>query len=287
MTGYGRFEDTINDYKILIEIKTVNHRYFEFSPKLPRDLSFIEIELKLLVNSYISRGKIELYIKLESLKQEKQIVVDNRVIAQYINTLRSLTETFNLKDDLSLSNISNLPDVFKFEQQSINQQLVQETILFSVKNALLNHMEMREIEGEKIKIDILNKVDYIQKNIKDINELSNQTVDIFKQKLYDKLSEILKEKDTNDNRVLTEIAIISEKLANDEELVRLDSHISQLKQIMNSQEPIGRKLDFLIQEINREINTIGSKSQNVNISKIVVELKTTVEKIREQIQNIE
>ncbi len=288
MTGYGRAQKVLSGRDILVEIRSVNHRYYEYSSRIPRAYSYIDEKLKALLKTSVSRGKVEVSVTINNIEaKESEISVNKTVAEGYINALRSVSDELGLKDDLVLSKLIKLPEIFVVQKAPDNQEQIWADIAEVADEALSKFVEMRSTEGEKLKSDIIFKADYILNMVSQVEEISPQTVENYRNRLYQKLSEILENKDIDEQRILTEAAVFAEKIAVDEETVRLRSHISQLKDMFDSDEPIGRKLDFIVQEMNREVNTIGSKAQDLNITKIVVEMKAEIEKIREQIQNIE
>ena len=288
MTGYGRAQKILNGRDILVEIRSVNHRYYEYSSRIPRTYSYIDEKLKTLLKTSVSRGKVEVSVTINNIEATESEISINKTVAEgYINALRNVSGELGLKDDLVLSKLIKLPEIFVIQKSPDNQEQIWTDIAEVADEALSKFVEMRSVEGEKLKNDIILKADLILNMVGQIEEISPQTVENYRNRLYQKLSEILENKDIDEQRILTESAIFAEKVAVDEETVRLRSHISQLKNMFYSDEPIGRKLDFIVQEMNREVNTIGSKAQDLNITKIVVDMKAEIEKIREQIQNIE
>ncbi len=288
MTGYGRSQMIINGRDILVEIRSVNHRYYEYNSRIPRAYNYIDEKLKALLKTGISRGKVDVSVTISNIEgRDTEVAVNKGVAEGYINALRSVADELCIADDLTLSNLIRLPDVFIVQKTPDNEDEVWCDVSKVAEEALERFVAMRETEGEKMRLDVLEKADFILEMVGQVEELSPQTVVNYREKLYKKLSEILESKDIDQQRILTEAAIFSEKIAVDEETVRLRSHISQLRELVNSNESIGRKLDFIVQEMNREVNTIGSKAQDLNITKLVVDMKAELEKIREQIQNIE
>ena len=277
MTGYGRSQMIINGRDILVEIRSVNHRYYEYNSRIPRAYNYIDEKLKALLKTGISRGKVDVSVTISNIEGRDTEVAVNSGVA----------DELCIADDLTLSNLIRLPDVFIVQKTPDNEDEVWCDVSKVAEEALERFVAMRETEGEKMRLDVLEKADFILEMVGRVEELSPQTVVNYREKLYKKLSEILESKDIDQQRILTEAAIFSEKIAVDEETVRLRSHISQLRELVNSNESIGRKLDFIVQEMNREVNTIGSKAQDLNITKLVVDMKAELEKIREQIQNIE
>lgn len=288
MTGFGRCLETVNGRDILVEIKSVNHRYYEFSARVPRAYGFLEEKMKTFLQGRISRGKVDVGITVYNLNGEDEIIEVNKEVAkEYITALRGANEELGLTDDLTLSRIMRLPDIFNVRKAQEDEEVVWNDVKQVAEKALDNFIAMREKEGVKMKEDILSRLDYITDLVGKVEERSPVVTENYRKRLFDKLTEILEDKKIDEQRIITEAAIFSEKTAVDEETVRLRSHIAQCRELLNSDEAVGRKLDFLIQEFNRESNTIGSKGQDIDITKIVVELKSEIEKIREQIQNIE
>lgn len=288
MTGYGRAQKIINGRDILVEIRSVNHRYYEYSSRIPRAYGYIDEKLKAQLKTGITRGKVEISVTINNIEsKDTQIAVNKAVAEGYINALRSISEEFQLRDDLALSKLIKLPDIFNVQKTPDDEEQVWEDISQVSSEALEKFVSMREKEGEKLKEDVLGKSQIILGMVRKVEELSPKTVENYRNRLYQKLSEILESKDIDQQRILTESAVFAEKIAVDEETVRLRSHISQLDEMLDSDDAVGRKLDFIVQEMNREVNTIGSKAQDINITRLVVDMKAEIEKIREQIQNIE
>lgn len=288
MTGYGRSQQTLDGREILVEIKSVNHRYFEFSARVPRAYGYLEEKLKSFLQGKVSRGKVEIGVTIYNIEGKDALIEVNSSIAKgYVDALRKANETLELKDDITLSNLIRLPDIFNVIKNTEDEEVIWNDVKTAAEEALDNFVAMREAEGVKMREDVSQRLDYIEKLVAKVEERSPMVTEAYRERLYSKLSEILNDKKIDEQRILTEAAIFSEKTAVDEETVRLKSHINQFRSLLEINEPVGRKLDFLIQEFNRESNTIGSKAQDVEITKIVVELKSEIEKIREQIQNIE
>ncbi len=288
MTGYGRAQKILNGRDILVEIRSVNHRYYEYSSRIPRTYSYIDEKLKALLKNSISRGKVEAAVTINNIEgKDTEIAINKGVAEGYVAALRSVSEELKLADDLSLSKLMKLPDIFTVQKTPDDEEQVWNDVAEVAQEAVDKFVEMRSTEGERLKNDITEKADGILRMVMEVERLSPITVENYRNRLYKKLSEVLENKDIDEQRILTEAAIFSEKIAVDEETVRLRSHISQLKNMLRSNEAVGRKLDFIVQEMNREVNTIGSKAQDLNITKIVVDMKAEIEKIREQIQNIE
>ena len=288
MTGYGKSEQTIDSLNVTVEIKSVNHRYFEFSSRVPREYGFLEEKLKKYCNSLITRGKVECYVSVEDLEErEMEVNVNETLAAGYVKALKELSERFGLKDDISAVTLSRYPDVITLHKASEDEERIWNAVKTVAETAVSKFIEMRETEGSKLRGDILSRADYIIECVEFIEGRSPETVREYNEKLKQRMKELLGDAAVDEQRLLNEAAIYADKIAVDEETVRLRSHISQLREFMNSSEAIGRKLDFLVQEINREANTIGSKAQDVDIAKKVIAIKAEVEKIREQVQNIE
>lgn len=288
MTGFGRDRRVIGEREILVEIRSVNSRYFEFNSKLPRSFQFLEDKIKGLVKEKVSRGKVEYSLSVYNIQgKETSVAVNNLVVENYVKALRETGEKLGLKDTLSLDSIFNMADAFTIVRPDVDEEELWNAVKEVTEAAILNFIAMRETEGEKMKADILEKLSNVEEMIEKVCEISPDTVKNYRERLMEKMNEILEDKQISEQRILLEAGIFAEKTAIDEETVRLKSHFSQLRSMVETDEPVGRKLDFLVQEINREINTIGSKAQDLRITGIVVDAKSEVEKIREQIQNIE
>ena len=288
MTGYGRAQKILNGRDITVEIRSVNHRYYEYTSRIPKTYSYIDEKMKALLKTSISRGKIDVSVTINNIEgKDSEIAVNKSIAEGYVSALRGIVDELGLKDDLTLSKLIKLPDIFNIQKTPDDEEMVWNDVYEVTNDALEKFIDMRSVEGKALGENIIEKADYILEMVEKVEELSPQTVENYRNRLYKKLSEVLEDKNIDDQRILTEAAVFSEKIAVDEETVRLRSHISQLKTILESDEAVGRKLDFIVQEINREVNTIGSKAQDLNVTKIVVEMKSEIEKIREQIQNIE
>ena len=288
MTGYGRDQQLLHGRSITVEIRSVNHRYFEFSCRAPRGCAFLEDRLKRSLQSAISRGKVEVSLTLQTIEsRHTSVAVDHALAGQYLTALRALGEEYSLPDDLTLSSVARLPDVFTLCRDEEDEEELAAEVLQVLQNALDRFVAMREAEGERLRADVLSRVVTMEEHLSFVEERSPQTVMEYRARLTAKLTELLNGAVPDEARILTEAAIVADRLAVDEETVRLRSHFAQLRRIMESAEPVGRKLDFLVQEMNRETNTIGSKCSDTAIAGHVVEMKSEIEKIREQIQNIE
>lgn len=288
MTGFGRAQETVDGMTVTVELKSVNHRYFEFTAKVPRTYGFLEEKLKSFLNARVSRGKMECYVSIENLEESDMEVVVNPSLAKgYVDALRTLSETFGLKEDYSAISIAKFPDVLTLRKAPADEEKIWNAVQKVAELAVERFVTMRETEGEKLRADILSKADTILEHVAFVESRSPQTVREYHEKLRQRMEELLENTQVDEQRLLTEAAIFADKVSVDEETVRLRSHISQLREFLNADEPIGRKLDFLVQEMNRESNTIGSKAQDVEIAKRVIAIKAEIEKIREQVQNIE
>ncbi len=288
MTGFGRAVEEIDGYVITVEIKSVNHRYFDFSSRIPRQYGFLDDKLKSYINSKVSRGKVECYVSVDALDTEDAAVVINKTLASaYVKALKELSEEYSLKEDFGTAFVSRLPDVFVLKKADEDEEKIWQLVKSVTDEAIEKFIQMRAVEGAKMKEDVASRAEYILDCVSFIEERSPQTIKEYNDKLVERVHEIIGDVSLDEQRIIQEIAIYADKVAVAEETVRLRSHIAQLKTFLESEEPIGRKMDFLVQEINRETNTIGSKANDVEIARKVVDIKAEVEKIREQIQNIE
>ena len=288
MTGYGRKEAVLEGKKIQAEIKSVNHRFADYSIRLPRHLLFLEDKIRRFASQYITRGKVDIFIGVESYDEADKDVILNEGLAQsYINALYKLRDDFGLADDISVMRVARYTEIFKTERKEEDEEAVWAAVKSVLSEALEDFLEMRKREGQRIYEDLKKRVQYMQSIAGKIEEREPEIVAEYKKRLYDKIKDVLEEKDIDEGRILTEVAIYADKVAINEETVRLASHFDEYYTILDGNEPAGRKLDFLMQEINREINTIGSKANDLEVAKLVVDLKAELEKMREQIQNIE
>ncbi len=288
MTGFGRASEIIDGMSISVEIKSVNHRYFDFSSRVPRTYGFLEERLKKFVQNFVSRGKIECYVQIEALEIEDCIVsVNHSLAAGYITALKELCERYDLKDDITVSSISKYHDIFSVHKDEADEERIWNAVSVVAKRAIDSFIDMRTKEGAKLKEDILSRCDIILSHVAFIEERSPETVTEYNNKLLERMKTVLGEVQVDPQRILTEAAIYADKIAVAEETVRLRSHIDQMHELLESEIAVGRKIDFLIQEFNREANTIGSKAQDVEIARRVIDIKAEIEKIREQVQNIE
>ena len=288
MTGFGRAQVSVEGYNITVEIRSVNNRYFDFYAKMPRTFSFLEEKVKSLLSTEISRGKVEFSLQIETTADESVIVSINEPLAVgYVKAIEELSEKFEVKNDLTALSLARFSDILSITKAPVDEEDLWNKVQVAVKEALAEFIKMREIEGEKLKADVLSRADLIINNVAYIEERSPETVKAYSEKLLERMKTVLGDTQVDEARILTEAAIYADKVAVAEETVRLRSHIDQLHSMLDSNEAVGRKLDFLVQEINREANTIGSKAQDVDIARRVIDIKAEVEKIREQIQNIE
>lgn len=288
MTGFGRAEMSVGTRDIIVEIKSVNHRYFEFSCRTSRGYSFLEDKLKKYVGSRVSRGKVDMFVSItENDDTAVEVELNKPLASGYIKAMRTLVDEYEVKDDISVSTLSRFSDIFQISRPPADEDAVWNDVKTAVDEALSHFVAMREAEGEKLKADILSRAQTILDIVGEIEERSPITVQEYRDRLYAKLSEVLQSTNIDDQRILTEAAIFADKVAVDEETVRLRSHFDQMKSFLDSDQPVGRKLDFIVQEMNREANTIGSKVNDSKLAHKVVEIKGEIEKIREQVQNIE
>jgi len=288
MTGYGKHTEILSGREITVEIKSVNHRFFEFSAKIPRAYGFLEEKIKSYVQSRVSRGKIEVGISVINVETaDTKISVNESVAKGYIDALRELCEPLGVCDDIRLSTVARFPDVFTVTKGDTDEEMLWADVKSVAEKSVDAFVNMRRREGENLKSDLLCRLVNIEKLVAEVETRSPQRVAEYRERLYKKISEVLQSSSIDENRIITEVAIFADKVAVDEETVRLHSHIEQFREILEYNEPIGKKLDFLIQEFNREANTIGSKCQDAEGARYVVGIKAEIEKIREQIQNVE
>lgn len=289
MTGFGRGEGRDQERQFVVEIKSVNHRYNDMIVRMPKRLNYLEEKIRSLIKQGIQRGRVEVYITLESIgESDTQISLNLSLAQQYMESLEKMKEHFHIKDDVSLFLLSKFPDIFKIEEKEEDEDQIWHCLKEAVQRALDMLIKMRIIEGEKLAEDIKNKCQYIAEIVGDIEQRAPEVVLEYKEKLRNRIHELLDDTiKIDEDRLAMEVAIFADKSSIDEEIVRLKSHIEQLREALEEKDPTGRKLDFLIQEMNREINTIGSKANDLEITKKVVDIKGELEKIREQVQNIE
>ena len=288
MTGYGRARLTLHGRDITVEIKSVNSRYFEYSSRLPRGYSFLEDKLKKLVNGKIARGKAELNLTIVNVEAPDTVITPNvELVRQYKAAMDEMARQLGMRNDVTLSGLCRFPDMFSAVHAEADEAELWQDVQAVAAAALENFVAMRAAEGAKLREDVLARLCTLEKDVGVIEQTSAARVQKYTDKLYARLKELLDGRDIDDARILTEAAIFADKTAVDEETVRLRSHIRQYRDILALSEPVGRKLDFLTQELNRETNTIGSKCNELDITRVVVEMKGEIEKIREQIQNLE
>ena len=288
MTGFGRAKLEKNDRIYSVEIKSVNHKYTDISIKMPKSLSYLEEKVKKEITSNISRGKIDVFITFENYSEKgKEIIINKELVKKYVEEFNILATENNLSMDIPVTEITKLPDVLTLKNTDDDEDIIANELLECVKNATENFVAMREAEGNKIKEDLLNRIKVIEEIVEKISKESEGIVEEYIEKLQERIKEILKTNVIDESRLALETVIYADKSSVEEELTRLKSHINQFKQIVEEDKPIGKKIDFLIQEMNREINTTGSKSGSLDITNLVVEAKTCLEDIREQIQNVE
>lgn len=288
MTGYGRAGALLHGRDIKVELRSVNARFFEYSSRLPRSCAFLEDKLKKLVASKVSRGKVELNLSIQTVTAADTVVTVNWQLArEYCAALNAMSERMDLKNDVTVGMLARFPDVLTQTAAPTNEEELWQDVQSVAQQAIGAFVAMRATEGGKLKEDVSGRLDTIEGLVARIEKDSAGRVQTYSEKLYARLQELLGDRNIDEARLVTEAAIFADKTAIDEETVRLHSHVSQYREILELDEPIGRKLDFLTQELNRESNTIGSKCQDVAITRLVVELKSEIEKIREQIQNIE
>ena len=289
MTGFGRGEFKNDNYHFLVECKTVKHKYCDINVRLPRKISFLEDKIRNYVKNFVKRGRVDLYIKLDLIGSEDvNLKFDDKLATQYVNILKEIKDKFDLQDDISVMNVAKFPEIVKCEEKEEDEDLYWSMLKEALDMSMEKLTQMRKEEGEKLAIDTIERCDILANLIDEIEKYSNTVVDEYREKLNNRISEILENPSIIDeNRLAQEVAIFADKSSITEEIVRFRSHIEQLRKTVEKNDSIGRKIDFLIQEMNREVNTTGSKSSNINITNLVVEVKSELEKIREQIQNIE
>lgn len=289
MTGFGRGQASNDNICFNIELKSVNNRYIDINIKLPRKFTYLEENIRRLIRSYVERGRVEAYINYENIGiSDVKVVTDLPLAREYVNSLREIGEELSIKPDITTSLIASFPDVIKTEKKEEEEEVIWQCLQEALEEALKKLVHMRREEGKRLKEDMVSRLYKLSEFLGDIKERSPLIVEEYRQKLGDRIREILDEElEIDESRMAMEIALFGDKSNITEEIVRLDSHIDQFFRILEEQDPIGRKLDFLIQEMNREINTIGSKANDLTIANLVINIKSELEKIREQVQNIE
>lgn len=288
MTGFGRCEFTDEKRKFTVELKSVNHRYLDVNIKMPKKLNFFESSIRALLKEYIERGKVDVYITYEDYTEDNYALKYNASLAaQYLKYLNNMAEEFGLENDIRVSNLSRYPDVLVMEEQDVDEKELWDGLEHALRGACEQFVASRIKEGENLKGDLIDKLDDMISYVDFIEKRSPQIMEEYRRRLEDKIKEILGDRQMDDGRIATEVTIYADKICVDEETVRLRSHINTTKDTLLEGGSIGRKLDFIAQEMNREANTILSKANNIEISDTGINLKTSIEKVREQIQNIE
>ena len=288
MTGYGRAVETVNGREFTVEIRSVNNRYLDCSVKLPRSVSFSEEAVKQAVKASVSRGKVDVFISIKSEgTSDTKVSLNTEVLAGYLEAMRQMVTEFGIRDDISVSAVSRLPEVFTVEKPEVDEEQLKADMMSVVLKALEGYDAMRTVEGKALDADLRSRGQTILGLVAKVEAGSGQTVTDYRTRLENKLKEVLANTSIDESRILTEAAIFADKVAVDEETVRLRSHLQQMNTMLDNGGAVGRKLDFLLQEMNRETNTIGSKCSDVRLARIVVDIKAELEKIREQTQNIE
>ena len=289
MTGFGRGAGSFTGFDFTIDIKSVNHRFFDFSAKIYKDYAFLEEPVKRKIAEKVTRGKIDVYFHTEKSAVETDLSakVDQNLVKAYLDAATLLNRDFGVNNNVDASFLLRLPDVLMIAPPEVSEDEIKEAVLNALDTALDSFLAMRETEGQKLKCDLMNNLNFILNAVEKVEKLAPESVTAYRMRLEEKIRELLQDRDVEEGRLLTEVAIFADKVAVDEETVRLRSHLSQFEELLEQGGPIGKKLDFLVQEMNREINTIGSKCNSIEITRIVVDVKSCIEKIREQIQNVE
>ena len=288
MTGYGRAVAAVNGREFTVELRSVNNRYLDCTVKLPRSLSFAEDAVKQAVKASVSRGKVDVFISLKSESADDTTITLNKAVLDgYLAAMRQMVDEFQVRDDISVSTVSRLPEVFSVEKPQVDEEQLLKDLLSVVDQALAGYDAMRCTEGQALDADLRSRGNTILELVSQVEQGNAQTVIDYRARLEAKLKEVLASTNIDESRILTEAAIFADKVAVDEETVRLRSHLAQMNEMLTTGGAVGRKLDFLLQEMNREANTIGSKCTDVRLARVVVDIKAELEKIREQTQNIE
>lgn len=289
MTSFGRAQgEEGKGYLFSIEMKSVNNRYLDLNIRMPKFMISLEEEIRKIINTRLNRGKVDVFINYKSYDKASAMPKLNLEVAKgYYNCLNELQKEFNIENDITVSKLANFPEVLTLEEKEENLDEVLKEIKPLIETSLDKMLDMRIREGEKLKEDILIKLNDIEEKVKTIEGFAEDLPKTYKQRLEERLSELTKGLNVDEERIAVEVAIFADKVAIDEEVIRLKSHIGQMRKTLNLEEPVGRKLDFIVQEMNRETNTIGSKANDINITNIVIDIKNLIEKIREQVQNIE
>lgn len=288
MTGYGRCESVTQQRKIVLEVKSVNNRYCDVSIKLPRAYGYLEDKIRERVSREIARGKVDVYVYIENYcAGVKEISINLPLAESYMHALQGMGESLGLTNDVTLMGLTRFSDIFISKEQDDNQDEMWEQVRAVLEPALADFVAMREREGQRMEADIRLRADNVLGMVAKVESLAPRVVEAYAQKVRTRMTELLGDFPIDENRLLTEVGVMADRVCISEELVRLRSHFTELEKILQSSEPVGRKLDFLVQEINRETNTIGSKANDMEIARLVVDMKSEIEKFREQIQNIE
>lgn len=289
MTSFGRAQSQEGkELCFSVEMKSVNHRYLDINIRMPKSMLSLEEKIRSIINDRLNRGKVDVFINYKSYsKGNAEPILNSELAQKYYDCLRKVQQELNLVDDITTTKITSLPEVITLVEKEENLDDILNEIRPLIETSLDLMEEMRSKEGEKLKVDILKKLNIIETYVQEIEEIADQIPKTYKQKLEERLKDMLIGVDVDESRIAQEVAILSDKAAVDEEIVRLRSHLSQVRQTLNLEEPVGRKLDFIIQEMNREVNTIGSKSTDIDMTNKVINIKNIIEKIREQVQNIE
>lgn len=288
MTGYGNCRKIVDGREINVELRSVNHRYLEISCKVPKEMNFLEEKIKSELKQYVFRGKTDVYVSIGADENETAVVsINHSLVKGYLNALSEIAEKYQISNDVTVMGLSKYNDIFKLTKPPADEEKLWESVKSVLNEAIEKFIAMRKAEGEKLYNDITKRCEKVLSLIEQIEQRAPQITAEYRKKLTDKINELLNDTTVDEQRIITEVAIFADKIAVDEETVRLKSHFEQFASILNSNSAAGRKTDFILQEMNRETNTIGSKIQDIQISHIVVEIKSELEKIREQIQNVE
>ncbi len=288
MTGFGRCETGNESRRIVVEMKSVNHRYLDVSIKIPKKLNLFESKIRNLIKEYAQRGKVDIFISYEEcMENHLQLKYNEELAGEYVNSMRQMAEQFDLPLELSASALARFPEILTMEAQQLDEEEWWQLLEQAIRGAAEKFVDTRTREGEQLREDLLGKLDMMAEYVRQIEERSPEIIAEYRKKLTDKIQELLEDTQIDEGRLVTEVTIYADKICTDEETVRLKSHISSMKETLMQGENIGRKLDFIAQEMNREANTILSKANDMEVSDIAINLKTDIEKVREQIQNIE
>lgn len=288
MTGFGQGEASNQEWSVKVEMKSVNHRYLDLWLRIPKQYSLLEEPIRMLIQEEMSRGRVEVSVNIEEFgDRQRNVRINKPLLNGYLAALETIQQELGIKESIQLDHILQLPDLLELEEPDVNWDSLQETVLKAVRTALDELEAMRRNEGYQLSQDILMKISLIERHVDRISEIAPAVVQDYRERLKERLGDLLDGTTITEERFVGEVALFADKCSIDEELVRLKSHIQQFRQSIEKESPVGRKLDFLLQEMNREINTIGSKGNNVGIAGLVVDVKSELEKIREQVQNIE